>query len=51
MHGALVKFPWSSKKEVAHHHGSDVTLNHILIGANLEGDLDLLMNLDVPIVT
>ena len=48
MHGALVELPWSSKKEVAHRHGSDVTLNCILIGANLERDLELLMNLDTP---
>ena len=51
MHDALVKLPWLSKKEVTHCHGSDVTLNRVLIRAYLEGDLDLLVNLDVAIVT
>ena len=50
VHGTLVELPWSSKKEVAHRHGSDVTLNRILIRANIERNLDLLMNLDAPVV-
>ena len=41
-----IKLPWASKEKVANGHWNDVTLQSVLVGANFEGDLYSMLDLD-----
>ena len=41
-----IKLPWASKEKVANGHWNDVALQSVFIGANFEGDLYSMLNLD-----
>ena len=41
-----IKFPWASKEKVANGHWNDVALQGVFVGANFEGDLYSVLDLD-----
>ena len=41
-----IKLPWASKKKVANGHWNDITLQSVFVGANFEGDLYSMLDLD-----
>ena len=41
-----IKLPWASKEEVANGHWNDVALQSVFVGANFEGDLYSMLDLD-----
>ena len=41
-----LKLPWAPKEKVANGHWNDVTLQSVLVGANFEGDLYSMLDLD-----
>ena len=41
-----IKFPWASKEKVENGHWNEVALQSVFIGANFEGDLYSMLNLD-----
>ena len=41
-----IKFPWASKKKVENGHWNDVALQSVFVGANFEGDLYSMLDLD-----
>ena len=41
-----IKLPWASKEKVAHGHWNDVALQGVFVGANFEGDLYSMLDLD-----
>ena len=41
-----IKLPWSPKKKVANGTWNDITLQSVFVGANFEGDLYSMLNLD-----
>ena len=51
MYCTLVKLPRPTKEYVTNLHWCDVAFNRVFIGANLEGDFDLVLDLEAFIVT
>ena len=41
-----IKLPWASKEKVVNGHWNDVALQGVFVGANFEGDLYSMLDLD-----
>ena len=41
-----IKLPWASKKKVENNHWNDITLQSVFVGANFEGDLHTMLDLN-----
>ena len=46
MNDTSVKLPWPSKKDVAHGHRKNITLQSVFVGTDVEGDLYSMLDLD-----
>ena len=41
-----IEFPWASKEKMANGHWNDIALQGVFVGANFEGDLYSMLDLD-----
>ena len=51
MDDTSVEFPWPSKEKMTNDHWNDVALQGVFVGADLEGDLYSVLDLDGAGVT